>query len=127
DEIDGRRPRPRPGPYRDDPGPVGRGVAVGPVVAGLFQQGVGIAEARGEAPDLLPDGHHPLVAAGREGERVNPRPGEGAGERRWGWKRLEREQVVTALRESRVSDDEHPVRAVGLRPLERDGAADSHE
>src|SRR2546428_9631069 len=73
---------------------------------------------------LLPDGHHPLVAAVAKGKRVELRPRKRTGERRRGWERLEGEEVVAALRERRVGDDQDALRAVGLGPLERHPAAD---
>src|SRR2546422_5823561 len=66
----------------------------------LLQERVGVAEARREGPDSLPDGYHPFVAPARQGQRVELRAREGWRQRRWGRERAEAEQIVPALGES---------------------------
>src|SRR5213076_3331154 len=104
-----------------------RGVGLVPVEACLLEQRVGIAEPRREGPDLLPDGQHPFVPSGAQGKGVDLRSPEGTGERRWGRERLEGEEIIAALGEARVRDDQDALGAVGLRPLKRHPAADPDE
>src|SRR5437870_12774305 len=98
-----------------------------PVEACFLQQRVGIAEVRGEGSRLLPHGNHPLVPPVGDSQGVELRPGERSLQRCRGWERREREEVVAALRERRVADDEDTGGAVRLRAPERDGAAPPDE
>src|SRR5439155_21794235 len=68
-----------------------------------------------------------LVPPVGDSQGVELGSGERSLQRCRGWERREREEVVAALRERSVADDEDTVGAVRLRAPERDGAAHPDE